>query len=117
MKEVTKNVSTKGKIVGTVTCPIYETIDELTEAVAEEVILGMFNKANVIRLQGNERAKHQTKSTGKQARFDIGYNLLWDVLGEDEVKAAIANVESLRAAIDSPEMQTAIDEYIESQNV
>ena len=117
MQTVTKNVSTgtPRKIVGTVDCPIYENLEELQEAETVEQILNMFNKANVIRLQGNERAKHQTKKAGKNLRFDIGFNLLWEVLGDDAAKQCIGNIEKLREAIASPEIQTAIDEYIASQ--
>lgn len=115
MNTVTKNVRTGGKVVGTVDCPEYENITELLETESEERVLGMFNKANVIRIQGNERAKHQTKKAGKGARFDIGYNLLWDVYSEDEIKNIISNVENLKEAINSKKMQDAIDEYLASQ--
>ncbi len=116
MNTVTKNVRTGGKVVGTVDCPEYENITELLEAETEERVLGMFNKANVIRIQGNERAKHQTKKAGKNARWDVGYNLLWDVYSEEEIKEIISNVENLKEAIASKKMQTAIDEYLDNQD-
>ena len=57
MKEVTKDVKTTKVVdgakkqvkVGEVTVKIWENLDELIANEKPEVILGMFNKANVIR--------------------------------------------------------------------
>ena len=75
----------------------------------------MFNNGNGVRIMGNERAKHTMVKVGKQRRFEIGYNLLRDVFEADELGDIIGNIEKLKDAIASPKMQTAIDEYIESQ--
>ncbi len=113
MKEVTKDVKT-GKIVdgikkqvkvGEVTCPIYESVDELVANVQAETLLGLFNKANVIRLQGNERAKHQDAKAGKTKRRGLAYNLL----SQDELIKYAGNFAGLQDYLDSDEMQARVD--------
>ena len=117
MKEVTKDVKT-GKIVdgvkkqvkvGEVTCPIYETVDELIANVPPETILSLFNKANVIRLQGNERAKHQDKAAGKTKRRGIAYD---HCLTTEELAKYQGKWGELQDFLDSPEMAARVDAYI-----
>lgn len=118
MKEVTKDVKT-GKIVdgvkkqvtvGTVTVKIWENIDELIANEKPEIILGLFNKANVIRLQGNERAKHQDAKAGKTKRRGLAYNLL----SQDELVQYAGNFAGLQEFLDSDEMQVRVDESVEA---
>lgn len=113
MKEVIKEVKT-GKLVdgakkqvkvGEVACPIYESIEELTANVAAETILGLFNKANVIRLQGNERAKHQDAKAGKTARRGDAFKLL----SSKELVQFAGRFMELQAFLDGDEMQARVD--------
>ena len=113
MKEVTKEVKTAKLVdgvkkqvkVGEVTVDIYETLEELTANVKEEVILATFNKQNVIRLQGNERAKHQEARAGKTKRRGLAYNLL----SQDELVQYAGNFAALQEFLDSDEMQARVD--------
>ncbi len=113
MRTETKDVKTSKVVdgvkrqvkVATVDVDIYENIDELIANVKPEVILGMFNKANVIRLQGNERAKHQDKVAGKTKRRGLAYNLL----SQDELVQYAGDFAGLQAFLDSDEMQARVD--------
>ncbi len=113
MKQVTKDVKTSKLVdgvkkqvkVGEVTCDIYEDMDELTANVKPETILGLFNKANVIRLQGNERAKHQDAKAGKTKRRGLAYNLLT----QDELVQFAGDFAGLQAFLDSDELQARVD--------
>lgn len=113
MKEVTKDVKTAKLVdgekrqvkVGEVTCPIYENMDELTANVKPETILGLFNKANVIRLQGNERAKHQEARAGKTKRRGLAYNLLT----QEELIQFAGKFAELQSFLDGDEMQARVD--------
>ncbi|KKL68760.1 hypothetical protein LCGC14_2121780 [marine sediment metagenome] len=110
MKQETKDVKTGKplKTVGQVDVPIYESTDELIASEDEERILTMFNNANRVRIMGNERAKHQLKSVGKNKRFELGYELLTD----DELRECVSSIETLKAKINSQELQDRIDAYI-----
>jgi len=115
MQEKLTKVRTGGAVVGEVVVPIYENLDELMEKESEERILSMFNKQNSVRIAGNERAKHTLARVGKNRRFEIAYNLLWDILEPDEVKAVLGNIEKLKEVIASKRVQDAVDDYIEEQ--
>lgn len=110
MKQETKDVKTGKplKVVGQVTIGIYETVDELVADETPERILTMFNKQNTVRIMSNERAKHQLKSVGKNKRFELGYELLND----DELRECVSSIETLKAKINSQEIQDRIDAYI-----
>ena len=110
MKQETKDVKTGKplKVVGQVTIDIYESVDELVAGETPERILTMFNKQNTVRIMGNERAKHQLKSVGKGKRFELGYELLTD----DELRECVSSIETLKAKINSQELQDRIDAYI-----
>ena len=114
MRTVTKPVSTgkPRKVVGEVDIPVYDTIDELIENEDEAIILSLFNQQNAVRLMGNERAKHTMGRIGKGRRFEIAYNLLRDVVSEEEFMEAIGNIETLKSLIASDKVQLAVDEYI-----
>ncbi len=118
MKEVTKDVKT-GKIVdgikkqvkvGEVTCPIYESVDELVANVKAETLLGLFNKANVIRLQGNERAKHQDAKAGKTKHRAAGYALI-----DAQIVKFAGKFLKLQEFLDTPGMQEAAGNYIANE--
>ncbi len=119
MKEVTKDVKTSKLVdgvkkqvkVGEVTIKVWENIDELIANEKPEHILGMFNKANVIRVQGNERAKHQDKVAGKTKRRGLAYNLL----SQEELVQYAGNFAGLQEFLDSDEMATRVDESIASE--
>ncbi len=113
MKEVIKEVKTSKLVdgvkkqvkVGEVTVKIWENIDELIANEKPEVILGLFNKANTIRLQGNERAKHQDKAAGKTKRRGLAYNLL----STEELGVYAGDFAGLQEFLDSDEMQARVD--------
>jgi len=113
VKDVTKDVKTAKLVdgvkkqvkVGEITCDIYENIDELIANVKPETILGLFNKANVIRLQGNERAKHQEARAGKTKRRGLAYNLL----SSEELGQYAGKFAELQEFLDSDEMQARVD--------
>lgn len=117
MKDVTKDVKT-GKLVdgvkkqvkvGEVTCPIYENVDELIANVKPETILGLFNKANVIRMQGNERAKHQEAKAGKTKRRSIAYD---HCITTEELAQYAGKWLELQEFLDGAEMNARIDAYV-----
>lgn len=122
MKDVVKDVKTaklvddgtgnmvkKQVTVGTVTCPIYENVDELIANVEPATILGLFNKANVIRLQGNERAKHQDKAAGKTKRRGIAYD---NCITTEELASYAGQWTALQTFLDSDEMNARVDAHI-----
>ena len=106
------------KVVGVVEVPEYENVDELIATESSERILSMFNKQNKIRIMGNERAKHQVGRIGKNKRFEIGFELLFneDVEGFDDIEVVrencIKSMEVLRETINGAVMQAAINAYI-----
>ncbi len=115
MRESVRTVRTGGKVVGETTVPVYETLDELVAAENEKSILNMFNKANAVRIMGNERAKHSLARIGKNKRFEIAYNLLWDILTPEEAKEVLGNIEKLKEVCASDRVQEAVDAYIEEK--
>ncbi len=106
-------VRTGGKIVAEVTVPVYENVEELMAAEDSARILSMFNKQNAVRIAANERVKHTLTRVGKGRRFEIGFNLLWDILTPEEAKEVIGNMDKLKEVIASEKMQAAIDTYID----
>lgn len=112
MNETTKKVRFEGKDVGTVTIPIYTSVEELAEKESSENILAQFNKGNTITLMANERNKHKPATAGKQKRAFIGFNLL----STEEAVSCQGDPEALRALIESVEVQARIDAYLEEQN-
>jgi len=106
MRTVTKAVHHKGRHVGDVDVPVYETVDELIAAESEQTILNMFNKQNAIRLQANERAKHTEGRMGKQKRRELAFNLL----SADEIAQFSGNMAGLQEYLDSEEMQRRVAE-------
>lgn len=114
MKTVSKAVkltdptTKKLKQVSSVDVPVYENVDELISLETEERILGMFNKQNAIRMQGNERAKFQTHRAGKQARRSAAFNLL----SADEIAEFAGRAAELQAHLDSDEMQQRVDDSL-----
>ena len=115
MQTVEKKVRTGKKIVGTVPVPVYETLAELSDGEDESRILSMFNKQNAVRIMGNERAKHTMAKVGKNRRFEIAYNLLWEIFPAEEVQGVIGNIEKLKEVVASPKVQEAVDSYIAEQ--
>lgn len=112
MKDDVRKVRTGGAVVGEVTVPVYENVEELVEKEDAARILSMFNKQNCVRIMGNERAKHTLARVGKGKRFEIGYNLLWQTLTPEEANECIGNIEKLKEVMASGKMQTAIDEFL-----
>ena len=123
MKTIESDVKTGKplKVVGKVSIPVYENVDELVEAESADRILIMFNNANKVRIMGNERAKHQVGKMGKNKRFEIGFELLFNsnVEGLEDIEAVRANCigsyDVLQETIQSGPVQKAIDDYIDEQ--
>ncbi len=115
MQEVTKEVKlTKdGKkiVVGTVTIPIYQTVEELAENVDSKHILDMFNKGNTIDVMNKERNKHKPAAAGKQKRMWIGMSLLTT----EQFQSTGGDADKIKQLIESDEVQQAIDDYLEAQ--
>lgn len=113
MKEEIKKVRYDGKEVGTVTVPIYETVEELAENETSDNILAQFNKGNTVYLQGIERNKHKPATAGKQKRAFIGFNLLTT---EEAIECREdADPDALRKLIESEAVQKRIDDFLEAQ--
>jgi len=104
MKTVLSKVRHKGQVVAEIDIPIYETFDELMAAVAGNVIVDKFNKANKIDLQAAARSPFSEKA-GKQKRIAIAF----DLLTTDEIISYVGNHAGLVQFMDSPEMQARID--------
>jgi hypothetical protein len=110
MKTLTTAVCHKAKKVGEVDVPVYESMEELIAGETQESILAMFNKANKIRIQGNERAKHAEGRTGKTKLRTLAFNLLTS----DEVAKFAGDFAALQAFLDGADMQARVKEYIET---
>lgn len=108
MKETTQKVRHKSEVVGEVTVPVYETMEELMEKESAERILSMFNKQNCVRIAGNERAKHTEGRAGKKKRAQIAFNLLTS----EELAAATGDYDALQALLESEDVQARVDEYL-----
>ncbi len=108
MKTEPSKVRHKGEVVSEIEIPIYENLDELMAAVAGEVIVEKFNKANKIDLQAAARAPFSEKKTGKARRAAIGF----DLLTTDEIIKFAGNHAGLQEYLDSPEMADKIDAKI-----
>ncbi len=65
MPETEVKVRTGGKIVATITVPVYVTVAEAIEAETEAVVLAKFNSQNATDLANVERAKHRPSTMGK----------------------------------------------------
>lgn len=113
MREVTKSVKT-GKLVdgvkkqvevGTVTCCVWENLEELQANETAEHILNMFNKQNVIRIQAAERVKHQEGRAGKGAKRTAAFNLLEPA----ELAKYAGNMPALMEFLDSEEMAARVE--------
>ena len=105
MKTETSKVRHKGEVVSEIEIPIYENLDELMAAVAGDVIVEKFNKANKIDLQATARAPFSEKKTAKARREAIGF----DLLTTDEIFKFAGNHAGLKEYLDSPEMADKID--------
>ena len=93
MREEVKEVKSKGAVVGTVTVPIYETIEELIDDVDHPIILAMFNKANIIDLQAKERNAHAPAKLGKGKKLRLCMNKLT----ADEMMSCAGDFDALEA--------------------
>ena len=108
MKTEPSKVRHKGEVVSEIEVLIYENLDELMAAVAGEVIVEKFNKANKIDLQAAARAPFSEKKTGKARRAAIGF----DLLTTEEIIKFAGNHAGLQEYLDSPEMADKIDAKI-----
>lgn len=107
MKTEMSKVRHKSEIVAEIEIPIYENFDELTAAVAADVIVDKFNKANKIDLQAQARAPFSEKA-GKSKRAAIGF----DLLTTDEIVSFAGNHAGLQVFLQGPEMAARIDAHL-----
>ena len=108
MKEVTKRVRTKNKVVSEVALPVYDTVDEIIAHEPADRIVAVFNNGNHVRIMGNERAKFSGKSTGKKKRLQLAFNCLT----VDELMSVAQNADALNALLESADVQARVDKML-----
>jgi hypothetical protein len=113
MKTEQKAVKHKGKLVSTITVPVYETLDEAIAdpQVGAVRVLALFNKQNIIQLQAAERHKFAEGPAGKNTRKEIAFNLLTT----EEIQRYAGNFKGLQDFLTSADMATRVDAYLEEQ--
>ena len=104
MKTEMSKVRHKGEIVAEIEIPTYENFDELTSAVAADVIVDKFNKANKIDLQAQARSPFSEKA-GKAKRTATAF----DLLTTDEIMSFAGNHAGMMVFLQGPEMAVRID--------
>lgn len=116
MKEVTKEVKLtkdgKRQVVGTVVIPVYESVEELSDHEEPQFIVDQFNKGNKITIMNNERNKHKPATAGKEKRNYIGLSLITT----EEFQATNGDPDAIKELVQSDEIQSRIDEYLDSQD-
>lgn len=108
MKTEMCKVRHKSQVVAEIEIPEYESLEELTGAVAADVIVEKFNKANKIDLQAAARSPFSEKKAGKQRRAAVGF----DLLTTEEIQNFVGNHAGLMEFMESPEMQVRIDDKL-----
>lgn len=118
MKQEEKKVAHKGKVVSTITVPIYESLAEAIAdngagAEGEAFVLATFNKQNVIRLQAVERNKFSESPTGKKARREIAFSLMCNLPNAAEIVSGFGgNMAAMEAYLTSADMEAKVDEVL-----
>ena len=122
MREEIKDVKSKGKIVGTCTVNIYETIDELIDNVPEKDIIDLFNKAIVIAAQAKERNAHAPTKMGKNKKLVLCMNKLTaeemaTCAGDFEAMQELAwtKLDEVEAELAAAAGDTAVAETVEEE--
>lgn len=105
MQQVTKSVKTKGKTVGHVEVPQYESVEELVEHECEAEIIRLFNKMKVIDEQAKLRNQFSEGRTTKKALMKAAYNLLT----VDEISKFEGDFDALQRFLQSDEMKQRVD--------
>lgn len=108
MRTELASVAHKGRKVGETEVVIYDSLEELIANEKPEQILNLFNKANKIRLQANERAKHAEGKASKTKLRTVAFNLLTP----EEIARYAGNFEALQTFLDSEEMQERVKQAI-----
>jgi hypothetical protein len=108
MKAKKVQVRTKGKVVSEIEVPVYATLDEIMEAENATKIVKMFNKANIIELQNEERNKYSGTKAGKLKRRRAAFNLLKAA----EIAQFEGDMDKLIEYLESAEMQNRADEEL-----
>ena len=109
MKQVLKQVRTKGKVVSETQVNVYENLDELIASEKPEQIVADFNHGSCVRIMGNERAKFAGTKTGKKLRMKLAFNMLT----VDELMSVVQDSAALEALCESDKIQARIDKYLE----
>lgn len=68
MKKTTVSVKSKGKVLGTVTVPVYETLEEAIKATSKDDVLATFNK-NVSNTLTNTFRSEQVREVSPLAKL------------------------------------------------
>lgn len=109
MQEVVKKVRHARKVVAEVSCPVYETLDELIASEKESAILAEFNHGNHIRIMSAKRATFSGTKTGKKKRHIAAFNSLT----VDELMTVAQDADALEALLNSPDIQARVDTMLE----
>ena len=113
MTEKDVGVRTGGKVVATITVPVYETVDEAVTKETEAVVLAKFNSQNATDLANVERAKHRPATMGKGAKRVAATN----VCTTEEIMDALSNADrdfggdkaaAIDALVNSAEIQARL---------
>jgi len=97
MKEVTKDVILKKKVVDTITVKQYETMDELLEHEPETLIVEYFNKQKVTKEMNTARSAKTPRGGGKKLMRQKAFNLC----SQEELLACLNDYDQMQALIDS----------------
>lgn len=122
MKMISKEVKMKSKVVDTVQVPVIETIEELS-AMDEKKLIDLVNRQVCTDMCNVARASHREAQPGKTKRYEVGFNVLCQMLfsdGETGIQK-IGSIQSqdfdvrkkaLDALINHPEVQAEVTKRI-----
>lgn len=120
MKHESKEVKLKKQVVAVIDVPVYETVDEIAEALKAEEIIALINRQIATDMTNAERGKHRESAPGKKKRYETAFNLFPSVTFNDgetglQKLTAIASdpdegsrKSKLDALLASPEVEAAV---------
>ena len=112
MYTVEREVKSRGKVLGTVTAEVFESIDEAIEHLKEDTVLSLVNEQYRTRKMNAKRALLSPSRKTKANRRRIAYNLLT----KEEATSVLGDFEALQTLLDSPEVQERVDNYLARQD-
>jgi hypothetical protein len=75
MREVMKDVTTKGKVVATIGVSVADSIEEAIESWGKDFCLRAANRIKQDDLMNTKRAEFQPNKAGKQKKMELAYSL------------------------------------------